>query len=334
MISMSYLAWICEFMKSYGVGRQRLLLGTGLEDSDPADLAGEMTEAQHLLLIRNAMQLSGDPGLGLAMGFNRHISTLQSYGFAIMCCETYGEAIRVGCEYQGTLGRFSGRFVQLSMRQEGGEAVMDIEIRLGLGEMTIFAVEEMLGSIVASTRWVTGRALPLREIRCAYPPPAYQEVYAKYFSCPVRFNAPHTQVRFDAAFLHTRLPMANASAARVHLEHCKRRAGEADSIQDGLVARVRTQIVGAVVTGLGLDECANSLAISPRTLRRKLQQRGLTYQALVNEVRLGLACSYLEKTDLPVEVIAERVGFKEPTSFSRAFRRSFGCSPRSFRQNR
>ncbi len=101
MISMSYLAWICEFMKSYGVGRQRLLLGTGLEDSDPADLAGEMTEAQHLLLIRNAMQLSGDPGLGLAMGFNRHISTLQSYGFAIMCCETYGEAIRVGCEYQG-----------------------------------------------------------------------------------------------------------------------------------------------------------------------------------------------------------------------------------------
>lgn len=334
MISMSYLAWVCEFMKSYEVGRERLLLGTGLEDSDPADLAGEMTDAQHLLLVRNAMRLSGDPGLGLAMGFNRHISTLQSYGFAVMCCETYGQAIRVGCEYQGTLGRFSGRFLQLSMHQEGSEAVMDIEIRAGLGELTTFAVEEMLGSIVASTHWVTGKALPLREIRCAYPPPPYQDAYARYFPCPVRFNAPHTQVRFDGAFLHTRLPMANASAARVHLEHCKRRADDVHGIQDGLVARVRTQIVGAVTTGLGLEACANRLAISPRTLRRKLQQRGLTYQALVNDVRLGLACSYLEKTDLPVELIAERVGFKEPTSFSRAFKRSFGCSPRSFRQNR
>lgn len=334
MISMSYLAWVCEFMKSYEVDRRRLLLGTGLEDSDPCDLAGEMTEAQHLLLIRNAMQLSGDPSLGLAMGFNRHISTLQSYGFAIMCCETYGEAIRVGCEYQGTLGRFSGRFLQLSMHQEGSEAVMDIETRPGLGEMTTFAVEEMLGSIVASTRWVTGKTLPLREIRCAYPPPPHQAAYARYFSCPILFGALRTQVRFDAAFLHTRLPMANASAARVHLEHCKRRADDVDSIQDGLLARVRTQIVGAVATGLGLEACASSLAISPRTLRRKLQQRGLTYQALVNDVRLGLACSYLEKTDLPVEVIAERVGFKEPTSFSRAFKRSFGCSPRSFRQNR
>ena len=45
MISMSYLAWVCEFMKSYEVDRRRLLLGTGLEDSDPTDLAGEMTDA-------------------------------------------------------------------------------------------------------------------------------------------------------------------------------------------------------------------------------------------------------------------------------------------------
>lgn len=334
MIPMSYLAWVCEFMQSYRVSRQQLLLGTGLESVDPTNLSGGLTETQHFLLIRNALQLSGDPGLGLALGFNRHISTLESYGFAIMCCETYGEAIRVGCEYQGTLGRFSGRLLHLSMHQEGREAVMDIEVRPGLGELSTFAVEEMLGSIVASTRWVTGQALPLREIRCAYPPPAHEDAYKRYFPCPILFNAAHTQVRFDAAFLHTRLPMANANAASIHLAQCKKRSHDSDSTQDGLVARVRTQIISAVATGLSLEQCAKFMAISPRTLRRKLQQRGLTYQTIVDDVRIGLACSYLEKTDLPVEVIAERLGFKEPTSFSRAFKRHHGCSPRAFRQSR
>lgn len=334
MIPMSYLAWVCEFMQSYRVSRQQLLLGTGLESIDPTNFSGGITETQHLLLIRNALQLSGDPGLGLVLGFNRHVSTLESYGFAIMCCENYGEAIRVGCEYQGTLGRFSGRFLQLSMHQEGPEAVMDIEIRAGLGELVTFAVEEMLGSIVSSTGWVTGQALPLREIRCAYPPPTHADVYKRYFRCPILFNAVHTQVRFDAAFLTTRLPMANVDAASIHLAQCKKRAHESDSVQDGLVSRVRTQIISAVATGLSLEQCAKLLAISPRTLRRKLQQRGLTYQTIVDDVRIGLACSYLEKTDFPVEMIAERLGFKEPTSFSRAFKRHKGCSPRAFRQNR
>lgn len=332
MIPSSYLAWICDFMQTFGVSRQQLLLGTGLETEDPANMSGGITDTQHVLLIRNALRLSGDPGLGLALGFNRHISTLESYGFAILCCETYGEAIRVGCEYQGTLGRFSGRFLQLSMHQEGAEAVLDIEIRPGLGELATFAVEEMLGSIVASTRWVTGQPLPLREIRCAYPPPAHEAAYRRCFRCPVHFDSKRTQVRFDAAFLNTRLPMANPNAARIHLARCRKQPDAGQALQDGLVARVRTQVIGAVATGLSLQRCAEILAISPRTLRRKLQQRGVTYQKIIDDVRIDLARNYLERTDLSVDVIAERLGFKEPTSFSRAFKRQSGVSPRAFRQ--
>lgn len=333
MISMSHLAGVCEFMRSYRVSRQQLLLGTGLESIDSTRFSGRMSATQQLLLIRNALQLSGDPGLGLALGFNPHVSTLESYGFAIMRCQTYGEAIRVGCECQGRLERCSGGLLQLSMYQEGREAVIDIEARADLGELLMFAVEEMLGSIVASTRWVTGQALPLREIRCAYPPPAHADVYRRYFSCPVSFDAVRTQVRFDAAFLHARLPMATADASSTHLTQCKKRVHESDSQHDGLVTQVRAQIISAVATGLSLEQCAKRLAISSRTLRRKLQQRGLTYLTIVDEVRIGLACSYLEKTDFPVEMIAERLGFKEPTSFSRAFKRLNGCSPRAFRQN-
>lgn len=321
-------------MQTYGVTRAQLLQGTGLEDRDPTDLSGGMTETQHLVLIRNALRLSADPALGLVLGFNRHISTLESYGFAIMCCETYGEAVRVGCEYQRTLGRFSGRLLQLSMHLEGAEAVMDIAIHPGLGDLTTFAVEDMLGNILSSTRWVTGHALPLREIRCAYPPPTHAAVYQRYFHCPIHFNAPHTQVRFAATFLDTRLPMASSNAARIHLAQCQKRILD-DPIpqQDTLVSQIRAQVTSTLANGLSLEQCADRLAISPRTLRRKLQQRGLTYQKIVDEVRASLAQSYLQNTRLPVETIAERLGFNEPTSFSRAFKRWSGSSPRAFRQH-
>jgi AraC-like DNA-binding protein len=335
VVPMIYVEWLSDFMQTYGIPRRELLKGTGLEGQAANDLSGGITESQHLILMRNALRLSGDPGLGLVLGFNRHISTLESYGFAIMCCETYGQAIQVGCEYQSTLGRFSGRLLHLSMHLEGNEAVLDIDFEPALGDLKTFAVEDMLGSIVSSTRWVTGQALPLREIRCAYPEPAHAHAYAHYFSCPVVFNARHTQVRFDAVFLNTPLPMASSNVVRIHLEQCKKRLLQDDlSVQDRWVSQIRNRVSLAVRENPSLKDCATALAVSPRTLRRKLQQRGLSYQKILDEVRLSLACSYLQNTRLSVEAIAEMVGFGESTSFTRAFKRWTGTGPLAYRQQR
>ena len=81
-----------------------------------------------------------------------------------------------------------------------------------------------------------------------------------------------------------------------------------------------------------LEECAAQLGISSRTLRRRLQERGLSYQDIADSVRADFARSYLESSRLSIECIAERLGFSEPTSFSRAFRRWTGMSPREFRK--
>lgn len=330
---MIYVEWLSDVMQTYGIARRDLLQGTGLEGRAANDLSGGITESQHLILMRNALRLSADPGLGLVLGFNRHISTLESYGFAIMCCDTYGQAIQVGCEYQSTLGRFSGRWLHLSMHLEGQEAVLEIDFEPVLGDLMTFAVEDMLGSIVSGTRWVTGQALPLREIRCAYPQPTHAQAYAHYFSCPVIFNSKHTQVRFDAAFLNTPLPMASSNVVRIHLEQCKKRLlQDGPSVQDRWVHQIRLHISQTVSENPSLEDCAAALSMSPRTLRRKLQQCGLSYQKILDEVRLNLACSYLHNTRLSVEAIAERVGFGEPTSFTRAFKRWTGSGPLAYRQ--
>ena len=48
MVSMSYVAWMAEFMMSYGISRAALLKGTGLEDRDLSDPAGGISDVQHI----------------------------------------------------------------------------------------------------------------------------------------------------------------------------------------------------------------------------------------------------------------------------------------------
>ncbi|MBK8309146.1 MAG: AraC family transcriptional regulator [Gammaproteobacteria bacterium] len=192
-----------------------------------------------MVLLRNAIRLSRDPALGLEMGSKRHISTLDRFGFAMMCCETYREALDVGFECQRVVGRFSGRLLFLSMHEEADTAVIQIEVAPELGDLTRFAVEEILGSILASTRWITGHELPLRELRCAYPAPAHAGVYRKYFDCPIQFDAPDQQLRFDAGFLDTPLPQASSHAARIYRRHCRALINRDVREHDELVGRIR-----------------------------------------------------------------------------------------------
>lgn len=70
---------------------------------------------------------------------------------------------------------------------------------------------------------------------------------------------------------------------------------------------------------------------SPRTLIRRLREEGSSYQQLLDSVREELACWLLIQTDLPVEAIAERVGYADTSNFSRTFRRWLGVTPREFR---
>lgn len=332
VIAMSYAAWLADFMGTgYDVPPVCLLEHTGIDEASLADPAAEISEDQHLILLRNARRLSGDPALGLELGIHRHISTLDRFGFAMMCSETFREALQVGKEFQRVIGRFSGRQLILSTHEEGRSAAFQIEVAPELGDLSRFAVEEILGSILGTTRWVTGRELPLEELCCAYAQPAHVAGYRKYFPCPIRFDAPCNRIRFDAAFLDTPLPMASSHAASMYRAHCQRLVGCDMARPEGLVAQVRARLLVSADCALPLEACAEALSISARTLRRKLHQGGYSYQDIVDDVRASLARSYLDSSRLTVEAIAQRLGFSEPTSFSRAFRRWTGMSPRTFR---
>ena len=82
-----------------------------------------------------------------------------------------------------------------------------------------------------------------------------------------------------------------------------------------------------------IEQVAEQMGSSVRTLQRRLLEAGVTYSTLVEQVRHDLACRKLETTQLHVAEIAKDLGFKDHSSFSRAFLRWTGMSPRAYRQS-
>ncbi|MFK8847483.1 AraC family transcriptional regulator [Streptomyces sp. Ac-502] len=183
--------------------------------------------------------------------------------------------------------------------------------------------------------WLVGRRIPLRHARFAHPAPAHAHEYELLFGCAVRFRAPHTAAAFDARWLAA--PVVRDEAA---LTAMLRRA-PADLLSrreygTTVTERVRHTLVLALrATGPArlpeAAEIAARLAVSPATLRRRLQEEGTSYQRLKDAVRREAAISSLTAGREPIAELAARLGFSEDTAFHRAFRRWTGTTPGAYR---
>ncbi|HET8871199.1 MAG TPA: helix-turn-helix domain-containing protein, partial [Aquabacterium sp.] len=78
---------------------------------------------------------------------------------------------------------------------------------------------------------------------------------------------------------------------------------------------------------------ATRFHMSSRTFRRQLQGEGLSFQVLLDRVRMDSARHFLTETDLTIQQITERLGYGDPSNFIRAFRRHHGCTPGQYRAN-
>jgi AraC-like DNA-binding protein len=105
------------------------------------------------------------------------------------------------------------------------------------------------------------------------------------------------------------------------------RPGEAD-----LASAIRAACINSARRFPTAAEIAPHLGLSLRTLHRRLAHDGLSYQAVIDDLRRSLAIEFLENTRMAVDQIAERIGFADATSFRKALRKWTGQSPRDFRR--
>jgi AraC-like DNA-binding protein len=165
-------------------------------------------------------------------------------------------------------------------------------------------------------------------------PPAPESALSELkelLACPVRFNAEATRLTLRGSILDCPLRAPNPGLFDYlgrHAAELQRRVQSAATVS----ARVRELVAAHVREGEPAQaSVARRLGMSERTLQRRLNDEGVAFATLVEEVRAELARLYLGDPKLAVFEVAFLLGYSEPSAFNRAFRRWTGMSPSQFR---
>ena len=148
-----------------------------------------------------------------------------------------------------------------------------------------------------------------------------------------RFGAAANVARFDAALLAMPVPNADPILYPVLQQHAERLLSQREATAPAIVAQVRAAIIRNLAHDrVRLNTIAAELALSPRTLQRKLADAGASFQQVLDGARYALALDYLRQGSLSLQEIAFLLGYQEQSAFSHAFKEWSGANPGAWRE--
>lgn len=219
--------------------------------------------------------------------------------------------------------------VVLELLTEGGLAVLRVQ-ETGRPKR-VFTYATLLIMVHGLACWLVRRRIPL--IGASFRGPVPQEVddYRIRFCATAVFDAPVTQVCFNADLLSLR-PVSTELGLQTFLRSAPAnllvRYRDDASLAAAICRRLRRQEPSQWPE---LDDVARDLRLAPTTMQRRLHKEGASFQSVKDNLRRDMAIGLLCDARLPVAEVASRVGFLETSSFHRAFRKWTGASPGAYR---
>jgi AraC-like DNA-binding protein len=178
----------------------------------------------------------------------------------------------------------------------------------------------------------TGVDITPLHVCLAHPEPADASEHRRVFHRPVGFNAGANSLLFSAVDAARPMRTADDALAAIVRRRLDKVLAERERHRSGFSGPVRRMMMDQLGrTTLTPAAVARALAISRRTLSRRLADEGSSFRSILDDVRRELACALLRDPTLSIQHVAFFLQYSEPTAFSRSFRRWTGLTPRAFR---
>jgi AraC-like DNA-binding protein len=328
-VGAGYVSGLFDAAQRAGLSREKLLGHAGLLAVDSPHSHGRMPMADVIRLFESAVALTRRVDLGLEFARQVRPGTFNVLGYALMTCKTLGEAIALVPHYRRLvfdIGYSEMHFVATTKDARLGWQVVSHAL-----PYCAPLAESLIASWYTFGRWIAGVELPLNEVVFVHSAPANTAKYTEFFDCPVRFGAGENALVFDRSLLDMPLVQADETLHLAMREQA-RTAMEATFKDHGLAYRLRQALIPLMPKcEATLEKAADRLAMSPRSLQRKLADAQLNFQTVLDAVRKDLARVYLRDPALSALDIALLLGYAEQSSFTRAFKSWFATTPSAWR---
>jgi AraC-like DNA-binding protein len=231
------------------------------------------------------------------------------------------------------LERLSADGVMTTLRFTERDAIVSHGPRTPGDICSPHGIEVTFAAVLSIARSSTGQAIVPRAVRLKRSAPRDLTEYERVFCVTPQFGASDDALILDRASLATPFRTADPVLVSV-LERVAeyRIALLPPLIEDRLTTRVCAWLRQVLGNGVpSMRDAAVALAVSTRTMQRRLRHEGTTFATLVDRVRRDLALTYARDPRAPIEVVALHAGFSEKRAFYRAFRRWTGVTPAMYR---
>lgn len=329
----SYALYLLSLMLERGHSTTDVLAGTGLSEAELGTHNRRIEGQQYARMLANALRVSGDPALAYELGLRSQLTQHGFVGFSLMSSSTLEEAVALGQRYlQARAPLFTS-----TIHYEHEWVVVELAETIPLGVLKSFTCDIVLVELCCLfNRLLSGQPTPSHwrsEIAVPYPEPSHYATWRDRLPT-FHFSQPSMQIRFPRQLLTQRIATANPVTAQLAIAQCEHELAEmaAAEAQDPWVAHVRSQLSACDGRYDRLHELADKLHLSERTLKRRLQDAGTSYQRLLDEARQHHAKTLLARPDATIAQVAHALGYQDPANFTRAFRQWTGCSPSAFRR--
>lgn len=319
-----YVRLLLLLLESKGIDSAGVLDGSGVTMPMLRTNQSLVDFAAAQAIVRNALHLTGNAGLGLEVG--DMVRPYHGYpGLAAATSNTVQQALHHISLYGRLL--FDGVDFSFTRTQQSG--VLTVIEQSPLDDTRIFWLESMAATSCQLLRALTGMPFDGLTVAFPYPRPAWSERYTLLAAESVVFDAPALTCTLPLSVLDMRCVSADAESCRLACDECEKAL--CTRSRKDIVVQVNRYLSARVGHYPTLKDFAQEHGVSSRTVIRQLAARGTAYQRLLDAARQKQALWYLRNTQDSIESIACQLGYADASNFSRTCRRWFQASPSAIR---
>ncbi|MBN3782858.1 AraC family transcriptional regulator [Burkholderia sp. Ac-20345] len=192
------------------------------------------------------------------------------------------------------------------------------------------AIDSAIGYMWRLVKLLTEGSQRLYGVSLPHSPLAHEAIYQRFFGAPVNFAQPYAGLHMHQDALTADLAHINPMLRQLALDYISRREMPREKT---LTDQVRQAITGTLGVNKGTKlEIAEILGVHPRTLQRRLGGEGNTFEAIREEIHKDATLRFLHETNIPLNQLADVMGFSGQSSFTRRCKHWFGESPSKIRK--
>jgi AraC-like DNA-binding protein len=313
-------------LEELGVSAAAVLRRAGLPQGYSKEPRVLLKTEELFALWRAIGEVSTNSAIGLQLGSESRTERFHPVGLVALSCENFGAGI-------DRMARYKQLTCPEEILQEKDDEEWSIQFRWLLADEVEppILIECAFAWLLSIGRHGTGTRLSPVRVELLQTR-AHVKAIERYFGCPVVCGAARNAIVFRAADAERPFVTRNAELLGMlapQFEEELKRENTDENFLERVRSAIQQKLTGQRPT---IEDIADALHVSPRTLQRRLQDEGSSFQRVLEEARHHLARHYLNNSFLELNEAAYLLGYNDANSFVRAFRTWEGMPPARWRE--